>query len=376
VKRLYEDPPGLVPASYLPGGDFAAAVASANGWAAKTRVVLSFLPRLRVAPLYALAVFTCSLVLHYGLSEEARDRVILANSTNVTNLEQHKYWTLITSAFIVEEHIEIPALLLVLCVMSLAELLWGWRRLIVVFLAGHVLASCLVYGLLRAGVHNNAVPGRVLVAADVGVSYGVLGVSGAIAMTLPVRARRILVPLALLLVVVPLLVRPTFTDLGHLLAILIGFLAGLSVRRRPLAGRLRWPAVLRRDTVRTYAFDTVAAANEGLMAALRSQEHHAVRLEDATVAWRDQRSRVHVRQTRDLDALDGALAGAAWGLVVGTLVGVPIVGMVIGALVTAIGAHVHDSGLTDAVVEAAVQSAPPGSAVLLLLINESAAAAD
>src|SRR5215831_14457234 len=100
AKRLYEDPPGLVPASYLPGGDFAAALRSASGWRARTRVVLSYLPRLRVAPLYALAVFVSSAVLHFGLGDQVRDRVILANSTNVANLEHHQVWTLISSAFV------------------------------------------------------------------------------------------------------------------------------------------------------------------------------------------------------------------------------------------------------------------------------------
>jgi uncharacterized membrane protein len=372
AKRLYEDPPGLVPASYLPGGDFAAALRAVTGWRGRTRVALSFLPRLRVAPLYALAVFLSSAVLHYGFGDRIRDRMVLASSTNVTNLQNHRVWTLIASAFVLEDQIEIPSLVLVLLVMAVAELLWGWRRLIVVFLTGHVLASCLVYALLRIGVHNNAVPGAVLVAADVGTSYGLLAVSGAIAITLPVRARRIAVPLALLAVVVPLLVDRTFTDLGHLLATLIGFLAGLAMRRRPLAGRLRMPAVLRTDRILTYSYGSVAAANAALTAALRLQEHHDLRLDDATVAWPDQTHRIHVRQTRDLDALDGALAGGAWGLVIGTVIGVPLLAMIIGALVTAIAAHLHDSGLTDAVVESAVRSAPPGSAVLLLLTNQSA----
>jgi len=87
------------------------------------------------------------------------------------------------------------------------------------------------------------------------------------------------------------------------------------------------------------------------------------------VAWPDQTHRIHVRRTRDLDALDGALAGGGWGLLLGTFAGVPLLGIAIGALVTAVAAHVHDSGLTDAIVASAVRSTPPGGAVLLLLVN-------
>jgi uncharacterized membrane protein len=369
MTRLYEDPPGLVSAAYLPGGDLATALRAAKGWAAKARVCLTFAARLRLAPLYVLVVVAFGSVLDYGVSSQVRDRMILANSTNVVNLEHGRIWTLVTSAFLVDEQIQVLAVLQLLCLMALAELLWGWRRLLVVFFAGNVVASCLVYALLRTGVRNNWFPGAVVVASDVGTSYGAHAVSGAIALSLPVRARRFVVPLALLVVIVPLLGERTFTDIGHLLSTLIGFLAGFQIRRRPLTGRLRRPAVLRIDQILGYSFDSVAAARAALTAALHLQEHRRVYLKDATVAWPDQTHRVHVRETRDMDGLDGALVGGCWGVVAGTLVGFPLAGLIVGAVAVGVVAHLHDAGLTDVLIRRAVHAIAPGGAVLLLLTD-------
>jgi uncharacterized membrane protein/membrane associated rhomboid family serine protease len=369
IKRLYEDPPGLVPAAYLPGGDLAAALAAAGGWAAKVKVCGSFAARLRLAPLSVLCVVGIGLVLDHLVSPQARDQIVLANSTNVHNLEHHQIWTLVTSALLPDEPVHLAAMVRLLLLMSVAELLWGWRRLLEVFFLGNAVASCLVYALLRAGVHEKLFNGAVTLARDVGTSYGAHAVSGAIVFCLPVRARRLFVPLALLAVVVPLIGQRTFTDLGHLLSTLIGFVTGWQMRRRPLAGRVRRPAVLRTDRPLAYCFDTVAAARDALTAALHVQEQHRIHLHDATIAWSDQSMRVHVRETRDMDGLDGAIAGGCWGVVAGTLLGLPLAGLVVGAVLTAIAARLHDSGLRDTAVEQAVQAAPPGTAVLLLLAD-------
>jgi uncharacterized membrane protein len=368
TKRLYEDPPGLVSAFYLPGGELALALRAANGWVAKAKVGLSFTTRLRLAPAYVLCVVGVGLLLGHLVSPRTRGHVILANSTNVHNLEHHQIWTLVTSAFLIDGQVHIAATVQLLLLLSVAELLWGWRRLLEVFFLGNAVASCLVYALLRAGVHGAWLDGAVTMARDVGTSYGAHAVSGAIVFCLPVRPRRLLVPLALLAVVVPLVGTHTFTDVGHLLSTLIGFLAGWQMRRRPLAGRVRRPAHPYAELL-AYPFDGVAAAREALTNVLRVQEHHQIHLRDATIAWSDQTQRVHVRETRDMDGLDGAIAGGCWGVVAGTLVGLPMAGLAVGAVLTAIAARTHDSGLSDADVEAAVRAVPPGTAVLLLLAD-------
>ncbi|MET7422535.1 rhomboid-like protein [Dactylosporangium sp. NPDC005555] len=368
-RRLYKDLPGLVPASYLPGGDLADALRAAAGWSAKTKVCLSFLARVRLAPLYVLIVIVIDVILSYAVSAETRSRIVLANSTNVVNLQHHRIWTLVTSTFVLDERAGVVAMIPLLLLLSVAEVLWGWRRLLVVFFLSNAVASCLVYGLLLAGVRGSWLGGAITMASDVGTSYGSHAVGGALALTLPVRAWRFLVPLAMLVVVVPLLDGGTFTDVGHLLAVLLGFLAGWQMRRRPLAGRLRHPARLRADQTVVCSFDGVTQARAALNTVLHLHEHRRVRLDDAVVAWSDQADRIHVRETRDMSAIDGALVGGAWGVVLGTFVGLPMIGLVIGAVAMAVAARWHDAGLSDTTVEQTMRALPTGRGVLLLLAD-------
>ncbi|MEV8516850.1 rhomboid-like protein [Dactylosporangium sp. NPDC051484] len=367
MKRLYEDPPGLVPVAYLPVGDLAEALRDADGWRARANVCLSFLARVRLAPLYVLAVVVIGLVLDHAVSEQTRLRVVLANSSNVANLGQHRIWTLVTSAFVLDGQVRVFVMVQLLLLLAVAEVMWGWRRLLEVFFVSNAVASCLVYGLLLAGVRANRIDSAITMASDVGTSYGTHAVAGALAFTLPVRARRFLVPLALGVAAVPLLFDATFTDVGHLLATLLGFLAGWQMRRRPLAGRVRRPARPRAGRTTAYSFADVAQARAALTTALRLQERLRLRLDDAVVAWSDGRRRTHLRETREMSAIDGACAGGCWGVVLGTFVGLPLIGLVVGAAGAAAVAHWHDAGLRDSTVDATVRALPAGRGVLLLL---------
>ncbi|MEV0568420.1 rhomboid family intramembrane serine protease [Dactylosporangium sp. NPDC050588] len=367
--------PGLVSARYLPGGDLAAELAASVGPAAKARVLLAAVAGLRLAPLYVAAVVGVSLGIDAFAGPQARAGIVAANSTNVANLEQHRLWTLFTSAFVLGGGIEPVQVVALLLLTGAAELVWGRRRLAEVFLLTHVIASCLVYAVLRVGLRHGWLDQEVAWAADVGTSYGAHAVAAALACSLPVRrARRVLVPAVLLLVVLPFADSRTFTSLGHLLSTLIGLLAGWQLRHRPLAGRLRRPGAQRTDRPALYVFGTAQQAQDALVSVLRLREQQLIRLDDAVVAWSDAPGadggrpyRMHELQTRDLGVLDGALAGAAWGIVLGTLAGWPTAGLAVGAVAAAAVAGVHDAGLSDAVVEQAARGVPAGRAVLVLL---------
>ncbi|MFF5228345.1 rhomboid-like protein [Dactylosporangium sp. NPDC000521] len=374
IHRTWRHQPALVPARYLPGGDLAADLAAGAGPVAKARVLLVAAAGLRLAPLYVAAVAGISIGIDEFAGPQARTRIVAANSTNVANLEQHRVWTLFTSAFVLGGGIEPVQVVLLLLLTGAAELVWGRRRLAEVFLLTHVIASCLVYAVLQAGLRHGWTGQEVARAADVGTSYGAHAVAAALACSLPVRARRVLVPAVLVLVVLPFADARTFTSLGHLLSTLIGLLAGWQLRHRPLAGRLRRPGVQRTDRPALYIFGTPQQAHDALVFVLHLREQQRIRLDDAVVAWSDAPGpgagrpyRMHELQTRDLGVLDGALAGGAWGIVIGTLAGWPVAGLVAGAAVAAAVAGVHDTGLSDAVVERAARSVPAGRAVLVLL---------
>ncbi|GAA4250874.1 hypothetical protein GCM10022255_041280 [Dactylosporangium darangshiense] len=358
-----------MPASYLPGGDLADALGAAAGWTAKTKACLLFLARVRVAPLYVLTLIVINVVLNHAVSAETRSQIVLANSTNVDNLQHHRIWTLVTSAFVLDERVGVGAMIPLLLLLSVAEVLWGWRRLLVVFFLSNAVASCLVYGLLLVGVQGNWLGGAVTMASDVGTSYGSHAVGGALALTLPVRARRLLVPLAVVVVVVPLLNGASFTDIGHLLAVLLGFVAGWQMRRRPLAGSGLRLTPRRPDRTVAYSFGDVTQARAALLTALRLHEHGQAHLDDAVAACSDRADRIHMRDTRDMSAIDGAVAGGAWGVLLGTVVSIPLSGLVVGAVGCAMVARWHDAGLSDTTVERTMRTLPTGRGALLLLAD-------
>ncbi|AEW93693.1 hypothetical protein SCATT_13220 [Streptantibioticus cattleyicolor NRRL 8057 = DSM 46488] len=162
------------------------------------------------------------------LAPERRERVLRAHSTNVDNLRAGRWYTLVTSAFFVEEPLG-PGFGAVLpLALGRAEAAWGVRRTAAVFALGHVGASLLVYAGLRAA----GVSGRTARAVDVGPSYGFNAVLAARAASVPHPAARAAATAGLLaLGVRPLLRRGrTFTDAGHLAALVLG--AGAATLRR------------------------------------------------------------------------------------------------------------------------------------------------
>ncbi|MDJ0341225.1 hypothetical protein QMK19_06980 [Streptomyces sp. H10-C2] len=177
------------------------------------------------APAYVAAVQAGAYAL-LPVPEAEREELLRAHSTNVDNLRARHWHTLLTSAFLAEEPLDPGYGAVLLGVLGGAETVWGPRRTASVFAFGHLGASLLVYGGLRAAGASKTTQSAV----DVGSSYGLNAVLGAAAVSLPHRAGRAVAAAGLLTMVVrPLLrERRTFTDAGHLAALLLGLGAGHS----------------------------------------------------------------------------------------------------------------------------------------------------
>ncbi|MEV6951289.1 rhomboid-like protein [Streptomyces sp. NPDC051183] len=160
------------------------------------------------------------------LDPAERERVLRRCSTNVDNLAAGRWDTLLSSAFVVEEPMPLPYALLLVAVLGYAEYAYGAWWTAGVFLLGHTAATLLVYGALR----GTAGP-RTRRALDVGTSYGLNAVLGALTSALPRGAVRTTARVGLLaLVAQPLLKRErTFTDAGHLVALGLGVGFSLAV---------------------------------------------------------------------------------------------------------------------------------------------------
>jgi hypothetical protein len=155
-----------------------------------------------------------------------RTALVQNASTNVANLAHGRFATLLTSAFVLEGRACLLGLVALAGVLAIAELAWGGLVLATVFVYGHVVATLLVFAGLASGIWLHRLPENLASAADVGPSYGGVAVLGAL-LTAPApshagrwRAAASVVALA------AVLVDGMFTDVGHLLALLLGFAVG------------------------------------------------------------------------------------------------------------------------------------------------------
>lgn len=185
------------------------------------RGALSLAGRLRVTLGYGVLLVAVTAIL-VALGPDVRDDVIAHASTNLHNLRRGHVGTLLGSAFVVDAGsiaIWLPGLL---CLLAVAELVWGSARLLIAFVAGHVGATLLVAAGLVAAVRGGWASADIARATDVGMSYGATAVLGALTAAIPTRLRPPWVAWWLGVAVSSVAVAQDFTGVGHALALLLG----------------------------------------------------------------------------------------------------------------------------------------------------------
>jgi hypothetical protein len=185
--------------------------------------LLARVTRLRMTLAYA-AIVTCITTTMLRLSPDMQERVIRHASTNLHNLSHGRIGTLVGSAFVVDAgpvYVWLPGLV---CLLAMGELLWRSGRLIIAFAVGHLGATLLVAAGLAAAVEFGWLPGSVTRAADVGMSYGAVGVLGTLTAAIPRRWRPVWVAWWLAVAVAVAAVGHDFTDVGHAVALVLGML--------------------------------------------------------------------------------------------------------------------------------------------------------
>jgi hypothetical protein len=185
------------------------------------RWAISRLLLVRATMAYGVILFSVYAALA-ALGPSARDRVLEHASTNLHNLSHGHLGTLFVSAFVVDAGsiaLWLPGLL---CLLGLGELLWRSTRLIVAFLVGHVGATVLVAAGLTAAVTLDWMPAAVARVTDVGMSYGAAAVLGTFTAAIPGRWRSPWIGWWLAVGVAVITVGRDFTDVGHVVALILG----------------------------------------------------------------------------------------------------------------------------------------------------------
>src|SRR5215212_514084 len=161
-----------------------------------------------------------------------------AYSTNLRGLDNEPSRVLAASLFWLDDHRWWPYVPVFVGVVAPAERRLGWWRWLLVGLGAHVVGTYAGQSYLRLLIRRGRAPKRLVNARDVGVSYFLLGVAGTLTgyVQPPWRSRSQLTAVAAL--TANAAVRPTFTEVGHLTALLVGLAA---IPLAPGRDRLPYP---------------------------------------------------------------------------------------------------------------------------------------
>ena len=172
--------------------------------------------------LYLLVLSVTTWVL-LGLTDQTVNSVLTEHSTNLEQLRQNPVRVLIRSAFWADGYLLLAWLVLFALVLAPAERWLGTPRWLIVFVSGHVGATLAtaagLWVLIRWGMASSSLEGVV----DVGVSYGFAAVAAVFSYRLAPPGRWYWAGGLLALAVGAAVVGRTFTDFGHLAAVIIGF---------------------------------------------------------------------------------------------------------------------------------------------------------
>lgn len=188
------------------------------------------LARIPVTLTYAASLVAVTAVL-VALGPQTQDRVVFAASTNLHNLRHGHLSTLVGSAFVTDAgpmYAWLPGLM---CLLAIAELMWRSSRTLLALAVGHVGATALVAVGLVVAIHHGWAPAEVSRDIDVGVSYGAAGVLGALTAAIPRPWRPAWIGWWLAVAATVAATATGFTDIGHVVALLLGMLLSTRLGR-------------------------------------------------------------------------------------------------------------------------------------------------
>jgi hypothetical protein len=147
------------------------------------------------------------------------------HSTNLYRLRDEPSRVLAASLFWLDNRQWWPHVPVFVGVVAPAERRLGWWRWLLVGSAAHVIGTYVSQAYLRAQIRKGRASRRLAHARDVGVSYFIFGVAGALSGYVVPRWRTRCQAAASAMLVANVVVRPTFTEVGHLTAFAIGLAA-------------------------------------------------------------------------------------------------------------------------------------------------------
>jgi rhomboid family protein len=166
-------------------------------------------------------------------------RIQHTHSTNLRRLRIEPSKVLTTSLFWLDGRQWWPYVPMFVGVVAPAERRLRWWRWLLIGIAAHIIGTYVGQSYLRRSIKKGRAPRRLVNARDVGVSYFVLGVAGTLTGYVERRARSKCQAVALAALAANAAARPTFTEVGHLTAFVVGLSA---IPLAPDRERLAYPS--------------------------------------------------------------------------------------------------------------------------------------
>lgn len=152
-------------------------------------------------------------------------RIQRSHSTNLRRLRREPSRVLAASLLWTDDCRWWPYVPMFVAVVAPAERRLGWWRWLLVGSAAHAIGTYVGQGYLRHSIKRARAPRRLANARDVGVSYFVLGVAGTLSGYVERRWRARCQVAAVAALTGNAALRPTFAEVGHLTAFLVGLAA-------------------------------------------------------------------------------------------------------------------------------------------------------
>jgi hypothetical protein len=216
------------------------AVRATDAWARVQPSIWSYLRRSPATFIY-LGILSITTWVLLGLSDKVTTLLLLEHSTNLHELRINPAKVLIRSAFWAPGYQFLPWLMLFAVVLAPAEAWLGTSRWVTVFITGHFVATIASATALWFGIRYGVASRHLQETIDVGVSYGFVAVASLFTFRLPTPWRWLWAVGALGIGIAALLIGQSFTDVGHLIAIGIGFAFYPITRGQDVRSRYEMP---------------------------------------------------------------------------------------------------------------------------------------
>ncbi len=116
-------------------------------------------------------------------------------------------------------------------------------------------------------------------------------------------------------------------------------------------------------------YDDIHKAEEVRLKLLKMQGEYLIDLEDAVVAFKDEKGKIRLNQIQNLTA-SGAMSGGFWGTLIGMIFLNPLLGMAAGATAGAVSGALTDVGINNNFMKEIASGFQNGTSALFVLVRK------